>query len=136
MNSNRAFILTLVYCQGGTALINSNYISELTSLCNQTLPVFIMGDYNSKHRAWNCVRNNRAGTLLKNFLDNSHLFLNFPDDHTYNPVSNRMTPSTIDLLVTDGRISCSQLEVVEMFTSDHYPVKYDIYCDPQHTRTE
>lgn len=39
-----------------------------------------------------------------------------------------MTPSTIDLLITDGKIPCSPLQVCELFTSDHYPVRFDIDC--------
>lgn len=130
IGASRPFILYLVYCRGGpNTLISSNYHRELTSLCiNQSLPVFIMGDFNAKHRAWNCVRNNKAGIILKNFLDQSRYFLCYPPDHTYNPISRLMTPSTIDLLITDGSISCSPLQVCEILTSDHYPVKFDIHC--------
>lgn len=129
VKSLQPFILSLVYCQGTTSLINSNYSRELSDLCHQSRPFFVMGDFNSKHRAWNCVRNNRAGTLLYDFITQSQYFLNFPDEPTYSPVSTRMTPSTIDLVITDGQISCSQPEVVEKFTSDHFPVKFEINCD-------
>lgn len=131
VEASHPFILTLIYCRGGpSTLITSNYQQELTSLCNQSLPFFIMGDFNSKHRAWNCVRNNKAGKLLKEFLDRTPYFLSYPlDNHTYNPVSRLMSPSTIDLLITDGRIHCSPLQVHELFTSDHYPVRFEINCN-------
>lgn len=129
ISSPRPFIIILVYCHGSTSDVNSNFYSELLSLCNQRLPVFIMGDFNAKHRAWNCSRSNRAGTILRDFIDRTRYYLSYPLDPTYNPISNRMTPSTIDLLVTDGGILSSDLEVVQKFTSDHYPVRFDIFCD-------
>lgn len=131
IEASRPFILTLIYCRGGpSTLITSNYHQELINLCNQSLPFFIMGDFNSKHRAWNCVRNNKAGKLLKEFLDRTPYFLNYPlDNHTYNPVSRLMSPSTIDLVITDGSMHCSPLQVHELFTSDHYPVRFEINCN-------
>lgn len=129
IQSAQPFILILVYCNGSTAMINGHFTSELLSLCNQRLPVFVMGDYNAKHRAWNCVRSNRAGTLLRDFIDQSQFFLSAPLDPTYSPVSSKMTPSTIDLLITDGGILSSDLEVVKKFTSDHFPVKFEIFCN-------
>lgn len=84
VEASHPFILTLIYCRGGpSTLITSDYQQELTSLCNQSLPFFIIGDFNSKHRARNCVQNNKAGKLLKEFLDSIPYFLSYPlENHT------------------------------------------------------
>lgn len=121
------FIIYLIYCQGTTSSINSNLEPELSQLCNNNFPFFIIGDFNAKHRSWNCIRNNRAGKILKDIIDRNPVFLCHPDSPTYSPVSNTITPSTIDLLITDGRIPISPLRTLEILTSDHYPVQFEIY---------
>lgn len=39
-----------------------------------------------------------------------------------------MSPSTIDLMVTDSRVSSSPLRTIEKLSSDHYPVQFEINC--------
>lgn len=130
IKARRAFTLSLVYCRGGPrqiASLRSNLIPEITALCDPSEPFFIVGDFNSKHRSWTCSRPNTAGKLLKQFIDDSGLHLLFPDSHTYNPTSLQMSPSTIDLIITNGIIPCSDPEAIEIFTSDHYPVSFEIH---------
>lgn len=129
INSTTPFVVYLVYCPGRTAdqvRITGHFRNELEAMANHSLPFFILGDFNAKHRAWNCTRNNKAGRLLLETINHNRLFLSHPDTHTYNPVSNRMSPSTIDLMVSDGRISSSSLITIEQLSSDHYPVQFEI----------
>lgn len=131
INSSTPFIIYLVYCPGGSAdqvLITNHFKNELKDMSRNSLPFFILGDFNAKHRSWNCVRNNKSGRLLFEFINNNPLFLNYPDTHSYNPTSTRMSPSTIDLMVTDGRIPSSPLHTIEELTSDHYPILFEINC--------
>lgn len=128
IHSSRDFIVYVVYCPGGsTQLINSHLTADLQSICNNNQPYFIMGDFNAKHRGWNCTRRNRAGTLLFDFIESSNNYLSFPDSHTYSPVSTRMSPSTIDLLITCGRIPSSRPVTIEILSSDHIPVLFEIH---------
>lgn len=132
INTLTPFVLYLIYCPGvpgQQTLITSNFTIEITQICNNQLPYFVVGDFNAKHRAWDCVRNNRTGKLLKDFIDNSRNFLSVPDNPTYSPLSTRMSPSVIDLMISDGRIASSALRTREIFTSDHYPVEFEIYCN-------
>lgn len=131
IHSSVPFVIHLIYCPGGTgdqAAINSHFHNELLSLSNNNLPLFIIGDFNAKHRAWNCLRSNRSGSLLLDFINNGPLFLSHTDTPTYNPASSRMSPSTIDLILTDGRIPSSSPRVVEQLSSDHYPIQFELNC--------
>lgn len=131
INAALPFIIFLIYCPGGTAnqmLISNNFQSELKEMCRNSLPFFIIGDFNAKHRSWNCTRPNKSGRLLFEFLNNNSIFLSYPDTHSYNPTSSRMSPSTIDLMLTDGRIPSSPLRTVEQLTSDHFPIQFEINC--------
>lgn len=130
IKADRPFNIFLIYCPGGsqrTNLIKTAFTPEITAFLNQPLPVIIMGEFNAKHRSWNCPRNNTAGQLLKDLIDNSRIFMSFPADPTYNPVSTIMTPSTIDLAISDGIITHSVPETIHKFTSDHYPVMFEIF---------
>ena len=129
-NNNRSFLLVLVYCQGSQQLINSNFQHELSLLCSHSEQFVLMGDFNARHTSWNCLRSNKAGKILKNFIDSSPFYLCHPDEPTYNPISSLMAPSTIDLIVTDGSLNIDQLEVINQFTSDHYPIRFNILNDP------
>ena len=129
INAMTPFLLYLVYCPGGTAdqaRISSHFESELRSMCTGNVPFFVLGDFNAKHRSWNCTRNNKSGKLLFELVRNNRWFLNNPDTHSYNPASVRMTPSTIDLMITDGKLPSSPLYTVEKLSSDHYPIQFEI----------
>lgn len=131
INSTRPFNIFNIYCAGGsknTNLINSNFIPELSAICNinNNIPFFVIGDFNAKHRSWNCIKANRSGTLLNNFIENSNLILNHPNTHTYSPVSSKINRSTIDLMVTNGYMDPGTLTTIETLTSDHFPVTFKL----------
>lgn len=127
--SQPSFLLYLVYGPGGTTSdINNHFDSDLSRICSiSPLPFFLVGDLNAKHRSWGCVRNNRAGKLLFDFISNSNNFLGYPDEPTYNPMSARITPSTIDLVISNGKIQHSTPITLQEFTSDHFPVSFEIF---------
>lgn len=131
INAPSPFNIYLVYCPGGSSdqtLISNHFLTELTELCSSNLPFFVMGDFNAKHRAWNCVRNNKSGKLLFDFINDNEIFLSYPDTPSYNPASNRKSPSTIDLMISDGRINTCSLHTIETLSSDHYPIELEINC--------
>lgn len=65
--------IILVYLPGQSndAVINRHLINDITKLNSSFTNKFIVGDFNARHRTWNCADNNRAGNLLNQFLNNS-----------------------------------------------------------------
>lgn len=125
------FVLIVIYRPGGSgaqALLDSHFQRDLLNLCSNNLPFFLVGDLNAKHRAWNCRRSNKAGKLLFNFLGSQPFFLSYPDSPTYSPASLIMSPSTIDLIITDGRIPSTEPRTIEKLSSDHFPIQFEINC--------
>lgn len=135
------FVLVNCYLPGGARppIIREHFNSDLDILSNSNLPFFVVGDMNARHTNWNCRRKNTAGAILSNKISNSSLKISFPAEHTYTPVSNRKTPSTIDLLITNGKMGWSRPYVkhlvnsdhLPVFNSDHLPVFFVIHCNDQ-----
>lgn len=123
--------LFLIYLPGQARdpLIKRDLIHDLNQINNQYTNRFLMGDFNARHRSWNCDSNNTAGNILFHYINNSNNFVTAPADHTYCPVATNMRPSTIDLVLTDSLSSHSRPWVVNDFHSDHLPVRFDITMD-------
>ena len=67
IHAQEPFVSHVIYCPGATGdqvAIGNHFLHDITALCTGTLPFFIIGDFNSKHRAWNCARNTKRGKLL------------------------------------------------------------------------
>lgn len=93
--------------------------------------LLIGGDFNSKHRFWNCVKRNRAGQILFDEISKKNLLIHFPDSHTYfPPQANKTTPSTVDMFLTNGLIGISDIVTLNDLSSDHLPVcfKLEFFC--------
>lgn len=121
---NRKVILINSYLPGGATdkQINDNYNNDLIALTSRTEPYFIVGDLNSKHTSWNNMKNNTAGTILHTASSLSNFLIYHPDEHTYCPMSTYKRPSTIDLLISNGKVNILDLTVRKIFSSDHIPV--------------
>lgn len=118
-------ILTYLPGQSDDQVVNKLFINDL-NLISAFENVFIIGDINARHRTWNCAVNNRAGILLHQFLNHNKLFISYPAEHTYCPMSLCMRPSTIDLILTDAATPHCKPWVINEFHSDHLPVRFDI----------
>jgi hypothetical protein len=127
--------LITAYLPGGASnqQIVSHYLNDLHLLQNRHESYFICGDFNSRHRLWNCARANNAGTILYNELVQSDFLIFHPPTPTYCPLSDRKTYSTIDLVITNGRHNISQPICVDAFASDHMPVAFEIQTDSVNT---
>lgn len=90
----------------------------------------ISGDFNSKHRFWNCARRNKAGRILFDEMSKGHFVINFPDSHTYfPPQANRTTTSTVDVFLTNGYNDISDVRAINDLPSDHLPVCFGLdFC--------
>lgn len=95
------------------------------------LAIFMMGDLNAKHKTWNNQKNNKAGNILYDFLQNCEYTAAYPPEHTYVPLSDKKAESTIDLLISNGLVGFSRPFVRHIFTSDHVPVFVSIHNNSQ-----
>lgn len=87
----------------------------------------IGGDFNSKHRFWNCVKSNKAGKILFEEMSRRSFTVHFPDTPTYFPPQvNRTTPSTIDIFLTNGYNGISDVVTINDLSSDHLPVRFKL----------
>lgn len=104
----------------------SNFRGDIRRLTAVGSSYLICGDLNSRHRSWNCMRANRAGKVL--FEENcaGNFMINYPHSPTYYPENSNSTPSTIDLMLTNGLCSISNLEVHNDLSSDHRPVTFSV----------
>jgi hypothetical protein len=120
--------LISAYLPGGATRgqIESHYLNDLRILHRRRGSYFICGDFNSKHRLWNCVRANRAGSILFQELNQSDFLIQHPPTPTYVPLSSHKTPSTLDLVITNGFHEITQPVTDQAFMSDHLPVTFAI----------
>ena len=98
---------------------------DLDTLRNVVPKVIIIGDLNSRHKAWDCHINNHNGlTLYKYSLINCCSIM-YPDEPTHYP-ANGTTPITIDLAVNKNVSNVIGPEVLSELVSDHKPIQFKI----------
>lgn len=82
---------------------------DTRKLFQSNKPLFVIGDFNAQHRAWNCVKANKAGNVC-----------------TELPEIGRGKLSTLDLTVSNNRFTLSVPKVIHDLSSDHLPVNFAI----------
>lgn len=122
--------LTSVYMPGGTknTPISAYFGNDIQKLTTNTTSYFVCGDLNARHRHWNCLRANQAGSILYKEYCDSNFLINFPSTHTRVPFDTRTNPSTIDLVLTNGLHSMSEPEC-HTTSSDHNAITFTINMD-------
>lgn len=140
---DKKFQISSCYLPGGTSAtqIRDNFRSDIHLLTrrSQNTQYLAMGDFNAKHRFWNCNRANAAGTILYNEMGNGRYTVYYPDDHTYHPADVNRMSSTPDLLLTNTPLEISEL-TTHPFGSDHNGVVFTLHLDtnlslnPTHSR--
>lgn len=117
------FILVEIEIDPKPILIGAIYIPPSEdipcSLFNKYLdkPFYIFGDFNAKHREWQCDTNNTSGIQLQKWLEESSCEMIRPNKPT-----SRKSSATIDFGITHDARKW-KAEVLDEGTSDHYPVK-------------
>lgn len=84
-----------------------------------------MGDFNSRHRLWNCHRANAAGNILFKRLSRNDFVVLHPPTPTHFPADSAKVPSTIDLTLSNDRRQRSELSTHPL-GSDHDIVFFKI----------
>lgn len=117
--------ITIVSCYlpGGTQndSINTHFAHDIRKLTTLRGSYFICGDFNSKHRHWNCDRANKAGTILYDQYLCHNFLIEYPNEHTHFPSDSERRPSTIDLILTNGEHTIDDIKCTDML-SDHTAV--------------
>ncbi len=116
-----------VYLPGGSKNheINNHFINDVRKITRRNISYFAMGDYNTKHRFWNCNRANHAGSLLYNEYQNSNFLIMHPSTPTHFPNDSSKLPSTIDFALTNG-IHPNTEPITTSMNSDHCAVEFQI----------
>ena len=71
-------------------------------LIGQNTPTFLLGDFNCRHRSWNCFRANKNGRLEDTWLQTMPRYcLLSPRTYNYSTVEKNRNPSTINLVLTN-----------------------------------
>ncbi|KAG5677339.1 hypothetical protein PVAND_007106 [Polypedilum vanderplanki] len=114
------------YLPGGSSnqQINEHFIEDIRKLSSSS-SYFLIGDFNSKHRNWNCHIANRAGTLLYDESCQRDLFIDHPQAHTHFPGDVNKRPSTLDIILSNGIHQIEDIKLAEL-VSDHISVKFQI----------
>lgn len=125
ININVAKNLTIIGVYNKpTNNFTTNYLNRLFKLNKQVL---VIGDLNATHAHWNCNRTNQNGRTLYAFLHiNDERFLHHTTAHTHYP-TNSITPTTIDLAITQNIQGLTNLETHSELSSDHNPIFLHIH---------
>lgn len=108
--------------------LKSQYKSDLLKISRIEGNFITCGDFNSRHRAWNCTRANCWGNILNDISDQGKLNILFPNQATYFPFCHKAKASTIDLCLTKSPERITNPIVSNNLSSDHLPIvlKYSI----------
>ncbi|CAG9103079.1 unnamed protein product [Plutella xylostella] len=96
---------------------------DLKSLLDMGNNVILAGDFNSKHKSFNCRVNNPNGYILFNFMDEYMFDVVAPMEPTHYPFNPEHQPDILDIaLLKNISLSLNKLEVIHELDSDHRPV--------------
>lgn len=90
----------------------TDFKRDINKMTSANRNFVVVGDFNAKHTAWNCVANNRAGKTLFNILHTSDFVIHHPGVHTHFPHCGS-TPSTIDFALSNSQLIYSQVYTLE-----------------------
>lgn len=94
-------------------------------LRSQTSQYMVFGDFNAKHRSWNCVSNNKSGMQVYTLQQTNNFLIYNSSEHTHFPHSGQ-TPSTIDIALANVNFRFQLSTLPGQLCSDHDPVMCEI----------
>lgn len=105
----------------------AQFKNDIGKLTSQRKNFFLGGDLNSKHRFWNCSKNNKAGNILFNeMIARNFTIHHSPSATHFPPQANRNVPSTIDIALSSGHNLINNIQTINALSSNHLPVLFDI----------
>ena len=93
--------------------------NDLDPIFEKNLPTIVLGDFNSKHIAWNCTHSDRNGNFLMEYCTDRYVSIHAPIYPTHFPA--RGQPSVLDISLVRG-CSLSTPQSLPILSSDHNPV--------------
>ena len=107
-----------------TATTLEDDLDNLTNLGPQTV---LAGDFNAKHKDWNCNVTNTAGRKLKEYLQtHPELKLFPPDTPTRYPKEPNRRPDILDIAIADSNLTMTKPKPEPHGLSDHYPIVFTV----------
>ena len=106
---------------------NSDHVSfhnDLRKISKLKGKSLICGDFNARHRLWNCIKGNSMGKILFDVIQTGTFSLHSPNEPTYIPSCYRRSPSTLDLILANGRIDITPSCTLKIFSSYHLPILF------------
>lgn len=131
-STNDEIVLVSCYFPGSTnATTLAQFKQDIVHLTSTfKTSYFLIGDFNAKHRLWNNIRANQAGTILYEEMARRHFIIQHSPTPTYYPTQARAThPSTIDICITNNFHTTTQIESQTALSSDHNPIVFTINCN-------
>jgi hypothetical protein len=119
----------LVIVSGYNPPTNTLRREEVLELFPIQAPAVVMGDMNSKHRAWNCTMTNSNGNTILNVFTDNNITIATPPSPTHYPP--RGQASTLDVAMYRG-CTISTPQAIPALSSDHNPVVYKVRLTPLH----
>lgn len=108
----------------------TQFKKDIRTLTSFRSSYFVCGDLNAKHRLWNNIRANMAGTALYSEMSNRNFVIEHPPTPTYYPPQARSVhPSTIDIVLTNKLHNISPIATTQSLSSDHLPIEFEINCN-------
>ena len=116
LNDNLIVVVGSIYVR---PTADTTFTFDIENLLSLNSKIILAGDFNCKHRHWDCSRANRNGTHLYNFVNNANLNVIAPDVPTR--YSNTSATIIDFAIVRDFNFSFTT-DVVDEISSDHRPV--------------
>ena len=125
INDTASCHILSVYLPGGSKgrEIDQHLRDDINKITNLRGNYYICGDFNAKHREWNCNVANKAGRILQEM--SGEFMIYFPDSPTYYPEDRNKSVSTIDLMLSNSNLETTELQCTEAM-SDHCAVYFQI----------
>jgi hypothetical protein len=103
---------------------------DLDPIFAQNIPTIVLGDFNSKHVAWNCTHTDRNGRFLLEYCTDHYVSIHAPLYPTHFPA--RGQPSVLDIALVKG-CPLSSPQSLPILSSDHNPVVFKLRGTPTMT---
>lgn len=105
-------------------------IPVLEYLLNNNERTIVAGDFNCRHSQWGCLRRNKNGKKLYDFVTSKRRYtLSSTMSPTFYPDSGK-TPSTIDLIISNCGHLIGNVHTLNCSISDHLPVSFKVMERP------
>jgi Reverse transcriptase (RNA-dependent DNA polymerase)/Endonuclease-reverse transcriptase len=130
--STQSGVMNLVSCYfpgSNNSRVLRSFKHDLETLTSLGGSFLLAGDFNSRHQHWGCVRANRAGPILFNHMLQSDYSIFHPPSPTYFPPQEGYTPSVLDIVISNGLRSITNIETIDALVSDHVPVYFEVGCE-------